>query len=73
MSDYQDPKDTNKSDKLDYRSAGVDIEAGNSLVSKIEKITKVTARPEVLSSLGGFGALCEIPTLFNLGNSGGGG
>ena len=61
MSDDQDPKDNNKSVKLDYRSAGVDIEAGNSLVSKIAKITKVTARPEVLSSLGGFGALCEIP------------
>ena len=53
--------DNNKSDKLDYRSAGVDIEAGNSLVSEIAKITKGTSRPEVLSSLGGFGALCEIP------------
>ena len=61
MSNNQDPKDNNKSDKLDYRSAGVDIEAGNSLVSEIAKITKGTSRPEVLSSLGGFGALCEIP------------
>ena len=61
MSNNQDPKDNNKSDELDYRSAGVDIEAGNSLVSEIAKITKGTSRPEVLSSLGGFGALCEIP------------
>ena len=61
MSNNQDPMDNNKSDKLDYRSAGVDIEAGNSLVSEIAKITKGTSRPEVLSSLGGFGALCEIP------------
>ena len=61
MSNNQDPEDNNKSDELDYRSAGVDIEAGNSLVSEIAKITKGTSRPEVLSSLGGFGALCEIP------------
>ena len=61
MSNNQDPEDNNKSDELDYRSAGVDIEAGNSLVSEIAKITKGTSRPEVLSCLGGFGALCEIP------------
>ena len=61
MSNNQDPEDSNKSDELDYRSAGVDIEAGNSLVSEIANITKGTSRPEVLSSLGGFGALCEIP------------
>ena len=61
MSNNQDPKDNNKSDELDYRSAGVDIEAGNSLVSEIANITKGTSRPEVLSSLGGFGAPCEIP------------
>ena len=61
MSNNQDPEDNNKSKELDYRSAGVDIEAGNSLVSEIANITKGTSRPEVLSSLGGFGALCEIP------------
>ena len=61
MSNNQDPEDNNKSKELDYRSAGVDIEAGNSLVSEIAKITKGTSRPEVLSCLGGFGALCEIP------------
>ena len=61
MSNNQDPEDNNKSDELDYRSAGVDIEAGNSLVSEVANITKGTSRPEVLSSLGGFGALCEIP------------
>ena len=61
MSNNQDSKDNKISDQLNYRSAGVDIEAGNSLVSDIEKITKGTSRPEVLSNLGGFGALCEIP------------
>ena len=61
MSNNQDSKHNNVSDELNYRTAGVDIEAGNSLVSDIAKITKGTSRPEVLSNLGGFGALCEIP------------
>jgi len=61
MSNNQDSKDNRISDELNYLSSGVDIEAGNSLVSDIAKITKKTSRPEVLSNLGGFGALCEIP------------
>ena len=61
MSNNQDSKDNRISDELNYLSSGVDIEAGNSLVSDIVKITKRTSRPEVLSNLGGFGALCEIP------------
>ena len=61
MSNNQDSKDNRISDELNYLSSGVDIEAGNSLVSDIAKITKRTSRPEVLSNLGGFGALCEIP------------
>ena len=46
MSNNQDPEDNNKSAELDYRSAGVDIEAGNSLVSEIAKITKGLLFPE---------------------------
>ena len=46
---------------LSYRNAGVDIDAGNALVGAIKSITKRTSRPEVLSDLGGFGALCELP------------
>ena len=61
MSINQKSKDKEKSGALDYRSAGVNIDAGNSLVSDIAEITKATSRPEVLSNLGGFGALCEIP------------
>ena len=61
MSNNQDSKDNRISDELNYLSSGVDIEAGNSLVSDIAKITEATSRPEVLSNLGGFGALCEIP------------
>ncbi len=46
---------------LDYRAAGVDIDLGNALVQRIAPVARSTARPEVLSELGGFGALCEIP------------
>lgn len=48
-------------ESLSYRDAGVDIDAGNALVEKIKSVTRKTSRPEVLSELGGFGALCEIP------------
>jgi phosphoribosylformylglycinamidine cyclo-ligase len=46
---------------LSYKDAGVDIDAGNALVDRIKGAVKRTTRPEVLSGLGGFGALCEIP------------
>ncbi len=46
---------------LSYKDAGVNIDAGNALVERIKGISKRTRRPEVLSGLGGFGALCEIP------------
>ena len=46
---------------LTYRDAGVDINAGNELVQRIKSISRKTKRPEVMGSLGGFGALCEIP------------
>ena len=49
---------------LSYRDAGVDIEAGSALVDKIKSIAKLSHRPEVLSVLGGFGALCEIPNKY---------
>ena len=46
---------------LSYRDAGVDIDAGNQLVDKIKPLAKKTRRPEVLASIGGFGALFEMP------------
>jgi len=46
---------------LSYKDAGVNIDAGNALVERIKGISRRTRRPEVLSGLGGFGALCEIP------------
>lgn len=50
------------SPSLSYRDAGVDIDAGNALVDEIKAVTRKTNRPEVLSELGGFGAMCEIPS-----------
>ncbi len=46
---------------ISYRDAGVDIEAGNSLVEQIKPIASRTRRPGVLAGLGGFGALFELP------------
>ncbi len=46
---------------LSYRDAGVDIDAGNSLVEQIKPLAAATRRPGMLAGLGGFGALFEIP------------
>ncbi len=40
-----------------YKQAGVDIAAGNEAVERMKKHVKRTFRPEVLTGLGGFGAL----------------
>lgn len=40
-----------------YKQAGVDIAAGNEAVERMKKHVKRTYRPEVLTDLGGFGAL----------------
>ena len=49
---------------LSYRDAGVDIDAGNALVKRISPVAKRTSRPEVMSGLGGFGAMCRIPSKY---------
>lgn len=53
MTDSQTP--------LDYRAAGVDIDAGNALVERIKPAVKATMRREVMGGLGGFGSLVELP------------
>ena len=55
---------SNSKQSLSYRDAGVDIDAGNALVDEIKTVTRKTNRPEVLSELGGFGAMCEIPSKY---------
>ena len=49
---------------LSYRDAGVDIDAGDALVEAIKPFAKRTLRPEVLTGIGGFGALVEISKNF---------
>ena len=65
MSTKKEPKSTTNKDSLNYRAAGVDIDAGNQLVDRIKHITKLTSRPEVISNLGGFSGLCEIPKKYD--------
>ncbi|MCS5565198.1 MAG: phosphoribosylformylglycinamidine cyclo-ligase [Methylococcales bacterium] len=50
-----------KKESLSYKDAGVDIEAGNSLVERIKPVVARTMIPGVLGGLGGFGSLFEIP------------
>ena len=45
---------------LTYRDAGVDIDAGNTVVERIKPLVKRTFRPEVMGGLGGFGALFDL-------------
>ena len=54
-------KDTDSSPTLSYRDAGVDIDTGNALIERIKPVVKNTFRPGVLTGLGGFGALFELP------------
>ncbi|HHW4678059.1 MAG TPA: phosphoribosylformylglycinamidine cyclo-ligase [Xylella sp.] len=45
---------------LTYRDAGVDIDAGSALVERIKPLVKRSFRSEVMSGLGGFGALFNL-------------
>jgi phosphoribosylformylglycinamidine cyclo-ligase len=46
---------------LSYKDAGVDINAGNALIERIKGVAKRTRRPEVMTGLGGFASLFELP------------
>lgn len=56
--------ETTPTSGLSYKDAGVDIDAGNELVNRIKSVSRNTRRPEVMGSLGGFGALCELPSKY---------
>lgn len=60
MTDPVAPTPHSKS-SLSYRDAGVDIEAGNTLVERIKPLAAKTRRPGVMAGLGGFGSLFELP------------
>ena len=47
---------------MDYKDAGVDIEAGRSFVNQIRQDVASTNRPEVLGGLGGFGGYFQMPS-----------
>jgi len=52
---------TDNKHALNYRDAGVDIDAGSELIERIKPAVARTRRPGVLAGLGGFGALFELP------------
>ena len=47
---------------LDYKSSGVDIDAGNETVRRIKGLAKATFTPGVLSDIGSFGGLFKLDT-----------
>ena len=47
---------------MDYKTSGVDIEAGKSFVNDIKDTIKSTHRPEVLGGFGGFNGMMKIPS-----------
>ena len=49
--------------KLDYKLAGVDINAGNEAVDLIKDSVKSTFSKNVLIGLGGFGALYDLKSI----------
>ncbi|WP_269570443.1 phosphoribosylformylglycinamidine cyclo-ligase [Legionella tunisiensis] len=48
---------------IDYKMAGVDVEAGNEAVHRIKQAVESTFSPQVLTGLGSFGALYDLKFL----------
>lgn len=49
--------------KVDYKAAGVDIEAGNKAVQRIKGEVEQTFSPQVLTGIGSFGAMFDLKPL----------
>src|SRR5688572_23233272 len=47
---------------MDYKSAGVNIDAGNDAVRRIRALARSTFTPGVLSDIGSFGGLFRLDT-----------
>jgi len=45
---------------MDYKQAGVDVEAGNEVVRRIRSLARGTFTPGVLSDIGSFGGLFRL-------------
>jgi len=54
-------KSPKKNKPLDYKSSGVDVEAGYRLVEEIKPFVKETKREEIISGLGSFSAMSRLP------------
>jgi len=51
--------------KLDYKSSGVDIDAGNEAVERIKKGVRSTFTTNVLTGLGSFGSLYDLKSILD--------
>lgn len=51
---------------MDYKSSGVDIEAGYKSVELMKQYVKITMRPEVLGGLGGFSGAFSLEKIKNM-------
>lgn len=51
--------------KIDYRAAGVNIDAGNEAVNRIKSLVKSTFTKNVLTGLGSFGSLFRLKPLLD--------
>ena len=51
--------------KIDYKSAGVDIDAGNKAVDLIKEKVKSTHSKEVLTGIGSFGSLFSLKNIIS--------
>ena len=55
---------------MDYKKAGVDIEAGYKSVELMKEHVKKSMRPEVLGGLGGFAGAFDLSGIKNYGRTG---
>ena len=55
-------KSPKKNTSLDYKSSGVDVEAGYKLVNSIKPFVEKTKRKEIMSGLGSFSAMSKLPS-----------
>lgn len=65
MRTTQQKEESMSDEKMTYKDAGVDIDAGNTFVKKIKPHVESTTRPGVVGGIGGFGGLFELIDVSN--------